>query len=180
MVSSDNNLDQVWGQSKLFLNLVSRSGQSPFSLNQKSPKSFIYWSGWHFLQWSVIKTILGLKLATILISIYLPKSNTVYGAEHSDVCCNTLPRTIFFDYYLFTGEGVGTSKITTSKGQNVESIFRMIRTSKVKKITMLKVWSERQKSLRQKECRKSEKVRLSTFWSFLTPQVISKRQRSNL
>ncbi len=27
-------------------------------------------------------------------------------------------------------EGVGTSKIRTSKGQNVESIFRMIRTSK--------------------------------------------------
>jgi hypothetical protein len=28
------------------------------------------------------------------------------------------------------GEGVGTSKIRTSKGQNIESIFRMIRTSK--------------------------------------------------
>jgi hypothetical protein len=31
---------------------------------------------------------------------------------------------------LTLGEGVGTSKIRTSKGQNVESIFRMIRTSK--------------------------------------------------
>ncbi len=36
-------------------------------------------------------------------------------------------------------EGVGTSKIRTSKGQNVKSIFWMIRTSKVKR-------SERQKS----------------------------------
>jgi len=37
------------------------------------------------------------------------------------------------------GEGVRTSKITTSKGQNVESFFRMIRTSRVKRIRTLKV-----------------------------------------
>jgi hypothetical protein len=43
---------------------------------------------------------------------------------------------------LFDWEGVGTSKIRTSKGQDIESIFRMIRTSKVKKIRTLKVFSE--------------------------------------
>ena len=34
-------------------------------------------------------------------------------------------------------EGVGTLKIRTSKGQNIKSFFRMIRTSKVKKINYL-------------------------------------------
>ena len=61
------------------------------------------------------------------------------------------------------GEGVGTSKIRTTKGQNVKSIFRMIRISKVKKIRTSKVFSERRKSLHQKVRRKSENVRLSTF-----------------
>ncbi len=42
-------------------------------------------------------------------------------------------------------EGVGTSKIRTSKGQNIESFFRMIRTSKVKKIRTSKLFSERRK-----------------------------------
>jgi hypothetical protein len=37
------------------------------------------------------------------------------------------------------GEGVGTSKITTLKGQNVKIFFRMIRTSKFKRIRTLKV-----------------------------------------
>ncbi len=36
-------------------------------------------------------------------------------------------------------EGVGTSKITSSKGQNIESLINLIRTSKVKR-------SERRKS----------------------------------
>jgi hypothetical protein len=49
-----------------------------------------------------------------------------------------------------TREGVGMLKIRTSKGQNVESFFWMIRMSKVK-------GSECQKSLCQKERRKSEK-----------------------
>ncbi len=52
---------------------------------------------------------------------------------------------------LFSWEGVGTSKIRTLKGQNVESFFLVIRTSKVKR-------SEHQKSLRQKERQKSEKL----------------------
>jgi hypothetical protein len=39
----------------------------------------------------------------------------------------------------FLGEGVRMSKIGTSKGQNIESFFRIIRTSKVKKITTSKV-----------------------------------------
>ena len=50
-----------------------------------------------------------------------------------------------------TREGVGMLKIRTSKGQNVESFFWMIRMSKVK-------GSECQKSLCQKERRKSEKL----------------------
>jgi hypothetical protein len=66
-------------------------------------------------------------------------------------------------HILKSREGVGSLKIRTSKGQNVESIFRVIRTSKVKKIRMLKVFSERHKSLRQKERQKSENVRLSMF-----------------
>ncbi len=37
------------------------------------------------------------------------------------------------------GEGVGTSKITSSKGQNIESLINLIRMSKVKR-------SERRKS----------------------------------
>ncbi len=49
------------------------------------------------------------------------------------------------------GEGVGTLKIRTSKGQNVESYFWMIRTSKVKR-------PECQKSLCRKERQKSEKL----------------------
>ncbi len=51
-------------------------------------------------------------------------------------------------------EGVGTSKITLSKGQNVESIINLITTSKVKKIRTSKVFSERRKSLRRKERQK--------------------------
>jgi hypothetical protein len=37
----------------------------------------------------------------------------------------------FIGHYILW-EGVGTSKIRTSKGQNVKSIFRMIRTSKIR------------------------------------------------
>jgi hypothetical protein len=57
-------------------------------------------------------------------------------------------------------EGVGTSKIRMSRGQNVKSIFWTIRTSKVKR-------SERWKSLCQKERQKSEKLdfrRSDLFW----------------
>ncbi len=55
---------------------------------------------------------------------------------------------------MFGWEGVGTSKITSSKGQNIESLINLIRTSKVKKIRTSKVFSECRKSLRRKERRK--------------------------
>ena len=50
------------------------------------------------------------------------------------------------------GEGVGMSKIRTSKDQNVESIFRMIRISKDQNIER----SKHQKPEHQKECQKSK------------------------
>ncbi len=52
-----------------------------------------------------------------------------------------------FKKRLFYREGVGTSKIRTSNGQNIESIFRMIRTSKVKRPEHQKseCWKEHQK-----------------------------------
>jgi hypothetical protein len=84
----------------------------------------------------------------------------------------TPPTTIFFSKLALSSllrEGVGTLKIRTSKGQNIKSFFWVIITSKVKKIRMSQVFSERQKSLHWKKRQKSENVRLLTFWSFLTP-----------
>jgi hypothetical protein len=52
---------------------------------------------------------------------------------------------VLFNFTLNTinREGVGTSKITSSKGQNVNSFINLITTLKVKKIRALKVFSER-------------------------------------
>jgi hypothetical protein len=69
-------------------------------------------------------------------------------------------------------EGVRTSKITSSKGQNIESILKDDHNIER---------SERRKSERQKECRKCNfEVKLSTFWFYLWRQERSEHWKSNL
>ncbi len=63
-------------------------------------------------------------------------------------------------FALSRGEGVGTSKIRTSKGQNFESIFWMIRTSK---ITLSKTWSKITLSKRMSKV-KNDFWRSDLFW----------------
>ncbi len=79
---------------------------------------------------------------------FLSQSSTILFGMRPQLMTNTLKLT------LSNGEGVGTSKITLSKGQNVESFINLITTLKVKKIRTLKVFSECQKSLCRKERRK--------------------------
>ncbi len=64
-------------------------------------------------------------------------------------------------------EGVGTSKIRTSKGQNVESFFKD--DQNVER-------SERQKF--EKDQNVESQIRLSTFWFYLWHQKKSERQKS--
>ncbi len=64
-----------------------------------------------------------------------------------------------FGWFLW--EGVGTSKITTSKGQNVESFFWLIRTLKVKKSERRKYFQNVKNHFVKKNV---ESQRMLDFW----------------
>ena len=72
----------------------------------------------------------------------------------------------YFSAKYINREGVGTSKITSSKGQNIESLINLIRTSKVKR-------SERQKYFQNVESLICLIFKLSTTYGISTYGILA-------
>jgi hypothetical protein len=90
--------------------------------------------------------------------------NTETDPTYRPTNINILPSvTLSFLLQYSKGEGVGTLKITTSKGQNVESFFRMIRFVKSQKDQNVESLFRTSKITLLKRTWKVTQIRLSTF-----------------